>query len=271
MTYIDYLNDFNRWIETDSPTDKMVILYYGLLSTFNQRRWPRWTGVDTQRLMILARTSDKKTALRARDALVRAGFIEYKRGKRGRATEYRLLEYSGKFLPESATENATISATENTTPNKNKMETKKKTFLSGGDGGAVPAPKGEAAAAVAEYLTDRGIDKSLYFGVTDEVMAQAEQIAREIFSKFTTKKPVESDISRVFDYTHEREGVREETRISFSAERIKLLAYAFEQAADAGEPGNWRYIIGVMAKLGQRGIKTIEQAEDYDYERDRRI
>lgn len=102
-------------------------------------------------------------------------------------------------------------------------------------------------------------------------MAQAEQIAREIFFKFTTKKPVESDISRVFDYTHEREGVREETQISFPAERIKLLAYAFEQAADAGKPGNWRYIIGVMGKLGQRGIKTIEQAEDYDYERDRRI
>lgn len=216
--------------------------------------------------MILARTSDKKTALRARDALVRAGFIEYKRGKKGRATEYRLLEYGGKSLPENATGNATISATENAAPNKNKTEEKKKTFLSGGDGGA--APRGEATAAVAEYMTDRGIDKSLYFGVTDEVMEQAEQIAREIFSKFTTKEPVESDISRVFDYTHEREGVREETRISFSAERIKLLAYAFEQAADAGKPGNWRYIIGVMAKLGQRGIKTTEQAESYDYERE---
>lgn len=222
--------------------------------------------------MMLTRTSDKKTALRARDALVRAGFIEYKRGKRGRATEYRLLEYGGKSLPENATVSATISATENTTPNKNKTETKKKTFFSGGDGGAAPAPtpapEGEAATAVAEYLTDRGIDKSLYFGVTDEIMMQAEKIAREIFSNFTTKEPVESDIAKVFDYTHEREGVREETRISFSEERIKLLAYAFEQAADAGKPGNWRYIGAVMGRLGQRGIKTIEQAEDYDYERD---
>ena len=82
MGYIDYMNVFNRWLEADSPTDKVIILYYGLLNTFNRRGWPVWAGIDTQRLMILARTTDKKTALRARDALVRAGFIEYKRGKR---------------------------------------------------------------------------------------------------------------------------------------------------------------------------------------------
>lgn len=126
MTYIDYMNSFNRWLETDSPTDKVIILYYGLLNTFNRRGWPGWAGIDTQRLMILAQTTDKKTALRARDALVRAGFIEYKRGRRGKATEYRLLEYGGKSLPGNTTENATIRATENATPNKTK--TKKRHF-----------------------------------------------------------------------------------------------------------------------------------------------
>ena len=273
LTYIEYLNNFNRWIETDSPTDKVIILYYGLLSTFNYRRWPRWTGVDTQRLMMLARTSDKKTALRARDALVRAGFIEYKRGNRGKATEYRLLEYGGKSLPESATENATISATisatENATPNKNKTEKKNKTLLSGGDGGAVPAS--EAAAAVGEFLLNQDIDKSLHFGMTDTVHGEAAQITEELFSRFRWGAPGEVDISKVFDYTCHRHGVREETQITFQKEQVELLACAFVAAAKAGKPRNWNYIDGVMRKFAWRGIDTAEKAEDYDCEREDRI
>ena len=53
-------------------------------------------------------------------------------------------------------------------------------------------------------------------------------------------------------------------------ERVKLLAYAFEQAAKKGEPRNWNYIDGVMRKLARRGIDTVEKAEDYDYEREAR-
>ena len=251
----------------------MIILYYGLLNTFNHRRWPRWAGVDTQRLMLLARTSDKKTALRARDALARAGLIEYKRGKRGKATEYRLLEYGGKSPPESATENATISATENATPKKNKTETKKKTSFSGGDGGAAPAPApvSEAAAAVGECLLDRDIDKSSYFGMTEEVWAEAAQITEELFSKFGWGMSGAVDISKVFEYTFHREGVRDGTQITFQRERVKLLTYAFEQAAKKGEPRNWNYIDGVMRKLAWRGIDTVEKAEDYDYEREARV
>lgn len=220
--------------------------------------------------MMLARMSDKKTALRARDALARAGFIEYKRGKRGKATEYRLLEYSGKSLPENTTPNATLTATETATPNKNKTETKKKTFLSGGDGGAAPAPVGEAAAAVGECLLDRDIDKSLYFGMTDTVQGEARQITEELFSKFGWGMPGTVDTSKAFDYTCHREGVRDETQITFRKERVKLLTYAFEQASKKGEPRNWNYIDGVMRKLAQRGIDTIEKAEDYDYEREAR-
>ena len=53
-------------------------------------------------------------------------------------------------------------------------------------------------------------------------------------------------------------------------ERVKLLAYAFEQAAKKGEPRNWNYIDGVMRKLARRGIDTVEKADDYDYEREAR-
>jgi hypothetical protein len=266
LGYFEYLNDFNRWLETNSPTDKTLILYYGLLNTFNQRRWTEWTGIDTQRLMLLARTSDKKTAYRARDALVEAGFIDYKPGKKGQVTEYRLLELGGKFLPESATKNSTESATGNATHNKNKIKTKKKIFSGGGDRGADVLEV--APSAVEEYLEDRGVDKRRYFGVTEEIMGEAEQIANEIFSAFTTRKPTASDVGQVFDHIHQKEGCGEETKISFPNDRIKLLAYAFEQASNAGKPGDWRYINGVMGNLHRRSIESMDDVEDYDYDRD---
>ena len=124
MTYIDYLNGFNQWLEqADSPTDKAIILYYGLLNTFNRRGWPRWAGVDTQQLMMLVRVTNKPTAFRARDALVEAGLIEYKPGRKGKASEYRLLKFGNIKRTENATENVTRNVTQNVTEDVTKTVT----------------------------------------------------------------------------------------------------------------------------------------------------
>lgn len=129
MTYIEYLNQFDRWLEqADSITDKSVVLYYALLSMFNRRGWPVWAGVDTQRLMMMARTTSKATAIRARDALSSYGLIEYKRGKKGKSTEYRLCKIMFNNCTENDTkndtENDTESDTKNDTPNKTKTKNK---------------------------------------------------------------------------------------------------------------------------------------------------
>lgn len=116
----------------------------------------------------------------------------------------------------------------------------------------------EAAVAVGECLLDRDIDKSSYFGMTEEVWAEAAQITEELYSKFGWGMPGEVDISKVFEYTCYREGVREETQITFKKEQVKMLVYAFEAAAKAGKPRNWNYIDGVMRKLAWRGIDTVD-------------
>ena len=43
--------------------------------------------------------------------------------------------------------------------------------------------------------------------------------------------------------------------------------YAFEQAVCSGNPGNWNYINGVLARLAQRNITTLAAAEAYDEDR----
>lgn len=91
MTYIDYLNTFGEWADENMPGDKVIILYYSFLALFNKRRWPESTSIDTPRLMSMAHTTNRNTALKARDELVASGFISYIPGKKGKATEYRLL------------------------------------------------------------------------------------------------------------------------------------------------------------------------------------
>ena len=50
-------------------------------------------------------------------------------------------------------------------------------------------------------------------------------------------------------------------------DRRDLLCYAFEQAADAGKAGVWPYIEAVLGKLHSRGLKNLDDAEGYDWER----
>ena len=154
MTYIEYLNRFNQWLEEDSPTDKAVILYYAMLNMFNRRGWPRWAGVDTQKLMRMCRTTSNNTAYRARDCLVSAGFLEYRPGKKGKATEYGLCaKYYTRNCTEngteSSTENGTESGTENGTPNK----TKDKDLISGG-GSIARAMYDQSLADLMAYYED---------------------------------------------------------------------------------------------------------------------
>jgi len=256
MGYIDYLNTFNGWIEDNSPPDKVIILYYGLLSIFNRRRWPPWAGIDNRLLLTIARTSDKGVAQRARKTLAEAGFIEFVRGKRGTATKYRLLEYGGKSLPKTPPESIPESPPESTLPNKIKKKTKNKTFSGGGEGTA--APEGERA--VMNFAIEHYDDINIFLGVTGEVKAKVGAITEELFSRYTTRQPTKMDLARV--YTHIRSP--EDCVGHISEERTGLLAQAFQKANEAGNPGNWRYIEGVLARVYQRGQTSVEEVDDFD-------
>ena len=113
MTYIEYLNQFHRWRENGNPGDKVIVLYLNMLDMFNQRYWPEWAGVTVQQLMVLANTANKNAALNARDALVKARLLEYRKGRKGKASAYRLLSFGIKSDTENVTESDTKNGTEN--------------------------------------------------------------------------------------------------------------------------------------------------------------
>jgi len=124
VTYIDYLNDFNQWLETNALPASSQLLYYKLLYVFNRAGWPEDVGVDNLRLMVMLDGASKTTVIRARDKLIACGFIDYYKGKKGAPNRYALsLRYK------NDTENATVYATKNDTENATVSDTTNATHI----------------------------------------------------------------------------------------------------------------------------------------------
>ena len=127
-----------------------------------------------------------------------------------------------------------------------------------------------AVCAVAEYLGYRCLDAGTYFGVSEQELATVAAYTDAIFARFARRPPTDADQANVFQAIHlsehdERAGT---WTVTFPKDRVDLLMYAFEQAALAGKPGDWKYINGVLGRLAQRNLTTLAQVESYDLERD---
>ena len=88
--YITQLNAFHRWLYTNHLPPKAKLLWFMLIGLFNTAGWPEWIQVDARHIMQWIGAGNEKTAYRARDALVRAGLLEYRRGHKGCPNRYRM-------------------------------------------------------------------------------------------------------------------------------------------------------------------------------------
>ena len=119
-----------------------------------------------------------------------------------------------------------------------------------------------------EYLLGRGLLPESYFGATEEVLSRCGALAESLLHAFAARPPTELDRARVFQcVTRQDWDENKQPRCQVDPDREELLRYAFEQAASAGQGGNWSYIQAVLERLGRRGIRSLAEAEDYDLER----
>lgn len=122
--------------------------------------------------------------------------------------------------------------------------------FSGGDGdnaGAREASEGE--------LLSIGLRPGEYMGITADLVREVRVTTDTLFEKYLSGgiylAPQTWDYRNVFRYCGD-------------SGRAALLDYAFEKAAEAGKPGDWRYVNGVMDNLFTRGIETEDQAREWD-------
>lgn len=122
--------------------------------------------------------------------------------------------------------------------------------ISGGDGEFA-----RANTAGDDEVLSIGLTPGEYPGVTSETVRAVTGLTDGLFRRYKPQMFAQPwDYRKVFMY--------------FGAHgRHNLLDYAFEAAAVAGKPCDWRYIDGIMEKLFLRGIETVQQAREWDLER----
>lgn len=160
MTYIDYLNQFNLWLESNALPSSSQLMYYKLLHVFNRAGWPETVQVDNRRMMLMTDSQAETTVIRARNRLVDAGFITYEKGRKGAPNRYALALIHFNNESESASESASISASISASTTASHIKTKNKTKTKTEEGQSAsceaPAPGGPEPARM-DYEAYRAV------------------------------------------------------------------------------------------------------------------
>lgn len=108
MTYLELINAFEKWLETNYLPSLSQLLWYKLIALFNKARWSEWVIVDNYRLMALLDVKREATFISYRDKLIEAGFFEYQKGKKGSPNRYKICTVN--FESTNSSINSSISS-----------------------------------------------------------------------------------------------------------------------------------------------------------------
>lgn len=228
MNYLLEINAFASRMRRAPLSVPAQLLWYKLMDLDNSLFWEPEFQMDTKRLAELLGASSH-TALAARNELVEAGLLSFRPGVKGKPSYYRLHSIEAEEFAH--------------------------TFRN-----ADPDPPEDFLCEVKEDITT-------YFGFTQELGAELREITAKLFAEFLpSKEPTPYDERRVFFAIKEQEqGENGDWTMTFPEEKKRLLAYAFEEARARGAL-NWRYIQGILNRLSARGIKSVDEAFDYEAE-----
>lgn len=236
MNYIREINAFECRMQRQPLPITAQLLWYKLMAFANRQHWPEWFSVDNERLIAILNASSIKTLRVARTQLEDAGYIQYRKGVKGKPSHYKLNSVE-------------------------EME-------SGGDTTAL-ALEEPPESTIPEDFKD---DITRYYGYTEQLHLEIKRITQELFEAYLpSQRPTQQDELTVFHFvTSSWSTENGERGMAVDKDKSDLLAYAFDAAQRAGAV-NWNYIGGVMRRIRERGIQNIDQAYDYDAERDQRM
>lgn len=237
MNYILEINAFERRMKRQPLPTTAQLLWYKLMAFANRQRWPEWFSVDNDRLTTILGAGSDQTVRKARQQLIDAGLLIYEKGVKKKPGRYKLVSIAFQEYPDAA-----------------------------GSSDVYPA---NDRPGIEGYLED---DYTRYFGYTEAIGSEIKSVTQELLDTFRPgERATQRDELEVFHKIIDREGTGPEgTVLTVSEEKKALLVYAFEQASLAGVV-NWRYINGIYRNMRMRDIKNVDQACDYDFDRDYRM
>lgn len=237
MNYILEINAFERRMKRQPLPTTAQLLWYKLMAFANRQHWPEWFSVDNDRLTTILGAGSDQTVRKARQQLIDAGLLIYEKGVKKKPGRYKLVSIAFQEYPDAV-----------------------------GSSDVYPA---NDRPGIEGYLED---DYTRYFGYTEAIGSEIKSVTQELLDTFRPgERATQRDELEVFHKIIDREGTGPEgTVLTVSEEKKALLVYAFEQASLAGAV-NWRYINGIYRNMRIRDIKNVDQACDYDLDRDYRM
>jgi hypothetical protein len=237
LNYILEINAFERRMKRQPLPTTAQLLWYKLMAFANRQHWPEWFSVDNDRLTTILGAGSDQTVRKARQQLIDAGLLIYEKGVKKKPGRYKLVSIAFQEYPDAA-----------------------------GSSDVYPA---NDRPGIEGYLED---DYTRYFGYTEAIGSEIKSVTQELLDTFRPgERATQRDELEVFHKIIDREGTGpESTVLTVSEEKKALLVYAFEQASLAGVV-NWRYINGIYRNMRMRDIKNVDQACDYDFDRDYRM
>lgn len=107
----------------------------------------------------------------------------------------------------------------------------------------------------------------VFYKTTPEVVDLVKQYTNDLFQRYRPKRIVSIDYQNVIDKVQTLACTEDgEHYADFDQQKAALLEYAFEQAA-AADKVNWKYIDGIYSNFAERGICTVEDAQEYEFKR----
>ena len=151
MRYIDELNAFNDWLETNEISTSAICLWYALMQIANKTGWKKKFNVANRVLTTKTGGMSIPAIHRARNALQEAGLITFKTHNGKQSTEYQIIPFAlqNVKLNDQVTEQLTDQVTDQVTDHIPRLD---KTRLDKTRSSSSPTPssspqKKEAAAA----------------------------------------------------------------------------------------------------------------------------
>lgn len=297
MCNVNFVNEHNlfmRYARNNQLTGRERLLWMALFTIANDRanynsqtksfEWPDTFFPVTNGELSLHSTLDKRGIESVRDQLRHRGLIDFEKGNGNtKPPRYKLnylsIDVGYKIVPNNVPDdtpnnvpmNGANSAPDNVPMNdpiyidinkglnnglNNGVNTNQ--FYSAADDRARAGTEN----AVNDFLAWNGQDFGRQFGVTDAMQAEAARITEQIFGMYCVRPAAGMDTCYVLNAVKEYDMARQTHYLS--SDKVKLLTYCFEQAFLNGNPGNWKYVMGCMKRLNERGIRSLDDLEDYE-------
>lgn len=286
VNYIDEFNLFMRYARNYQLSGRERLLWIALFSIANDRaiynaqtrayEWPSDFFPVPNGELSLNSTLDKRGIESVRNSLKQRGLIDFHPGSRNtKPAEYKInylsVNVGYKTVPNDAPSNVPKNAP-NSVPNSvpsnvsnsapllldlNYLQNNGILLIS--DDGDDRAPAG-AESAIGDYLQWSGITCEDYFMTNPALKDDLYRATAQLFHRFGGRQATKSDAAYVLAQTR----TYKDGMWCLDSERVMLLAYCFDQASQKGCPGNWKYIGGCMRNLDQRGIKKLDDIDDYE-------